>query len=199
MKWFLKMSFVVLCLVCLPKAAAQEIPFQDTIPPFLVIEGDTVRTLILRDTYIYPARTFTSARQEEQYLKMIRDVKKTLPYARLIYGILIETYEYMLTLPDDKARDAHLKQMEKDLFSEYKPILKKMTLSQGKLLIKLIDRECNQSSYNIVKAYLGPFRASFWNLFAGLFGASLKSEWEPDGKDAAIERIVQMEEMGLLD
>jgi hypothetical protein len=65
-------------------------------------------------------------------------------------------------------------------------------------LIKLIDRECNQSSYDILKAYLGPFRAGFWNLFAGLFGASLKSEWDPDGKDAATERIVQMVEMGLI-
>ena len=104
----------------------------------------------------------------------------------------------METLPDDKARQAHLKRMEKDLFKEYKPELKKLTFSQGKLLIKLIDRECNQSSYNLLKAYLGSFRAGFWNLFAGMFGASLKSEYDPKGKDAMTERVVIMVERGLI-
>jgi hypothetical protein len=88
--------------------------------------------------------------------------------------------------------------MENDLLKLYKPELKKMTLSQGKLLIKLIDRECNQTSYDLVKAFLGPFRAGFWNIFAGMFGASLKSSWDPNGQDADTERIVEMVEMGLL-
>ncbi|MDR0546569.1 MAG: DUF4294 domain-containing protein [Dysgonamonadaceae bacterium] len=198
MKKFFTIACIVICTVFCIRTEAQNSVFQDSIPPFVVIHGDTVKTMVLRDVYIYPVQTFSSARKEEQYLKLIRDVKKTLPYAQLIYGTLIETYEYMMTLPNDKAREAHLKQMEKDLFTEYKPALKKLTLSQGKLLIKLIDRECNQSSYDILKAYLGTFRAGFWNLFAGLFGASLKSEWDPDDKDAATERIVQMVEMGLI-
>ena len=88
--------------------------------------------------------------------------------------------------------------MEKELFAQYKPELKKMTLAQGKLLIKLIDRECNQSSYNLVKAFLGSFRAGFWNLFAGMFGASLKTEYDPQGKDALTERIVILVERGEL-
>lgn len=184
--------------LCCTAGKAQERTFRDSIPDRLVVAGDTVRTMVLRDVFIYPPQVFASDRQQEQYLKLVRDVKKTLPYAQLIYHILIETYEYMMTLPDDKAREAHLKQMEKDLFAEYKPVLKKMTFSQGKLLIKLIDRECNQNSYNILRAYLGPFRAGFWNLFAGLFGASLKVEWEPEGRDAATERVVEMVEMGLL-
>jgi len=187
----------VILLFCLGMKAQQS-AFQDSIPPFCIMNGDTVKTMVLRDVYIYPTQNYTTTRQEEQYLRLIRDVKKTLPYAQLIYNMLIETYEYMSTLPDDKARDAHLKQMEKDLFAEYKPILRRLTLSQGKLLIKLVDRECNQTSYNILKAYLGPFRAGFWNLFASMFGASLKSNWDPDDKDAATERIVQMVEMGLL-
>jgi hypothetical protein len=198
MKLILKIGLLGFCIVCYWKTEAQTPVFQDSIPPFFVMNGDTVNTMVLKDVYIYPGQTFTTARQEAQYQKLIRDVKKVLPYAQLIYGILIETYEYMITLPDDKAREAHLKQMEKDLFVEYKPVLKKMTLSQGKLLIKLINRECNQNSYDILKAYLGSFRAGFWNLFAGLFGASLKSEWDPDGKDAVTERVVEMVEMGLL-
>lgn len=163
------------------------------------LEGnDTVPVVNLRDVYVYPQIKFKNKRQQEKYSKLVRDVKRTLPYAKMVYETLIETYEYMETLPDDKARQAHLKRMEKELFAQYKPELKKLTFSQGKLLIKLIDRECNQSSYNLLKAYLGSFRAGFWNLFAGMFGASLKTEYDPDGKDAMTERVVVLVENGLL-
>ncbi|MDR0833832.1 MAG: DUF4294 domain-containing protein [Candidatus Symbiothrix sp.] len=162
------------------------------------MDNDTVKTLVFNDVYIYPRQEFKNKKQAEQYTKLVRDVKKVLPYAKMIRGTLIETYEYMQTLPTEKARETHLKRMETDLFAEYKPVMKKMTLAQGKLMIKLIDRECNQSSYTILKAFLGPLRAGFWNLFAGLFGASLKSDYDPAGKDAATERVVQLVEMGLL-
>jgi hypothetical protein len=181
-----------------PRAQAQRDMYKDSIPPFLLENGDTLKTLVLQDIYVYSPKAFKNKGEEEKYRKLIRDVKKTLPYAKLIYATLIETYEYMMTLPDDASREEHLKRMEKDLFAEYKPVLKKMTLSQGKLLIKLIDRECNQPSYDLLKAFLGPFRAGFWNFFAGMFGASLKSNWDPEGKDAATERIVELVEMGLI-
>lgn len=190
--------FVMLFFGFAQYACAQD-DFQSSIPEFIIGQaGDTIYTMTLRDVYIYPKQTFKSSKQEEKYNKLIRDVKKTLPYAKLIYNTLIETYEYIQTIPDEKQREEHLKKMEQELFAEYKPILKKMSLSQGKLLIKLIDRECNQTSFNLIKTFLGPFRAGFWNVFASLFGASLKSEWDPEGKDAAAERIVQMVEMGLL-
>ena len=160
--------------------------------------GDTIGVVNLREVFVYPPVKFKNKRERNRYNKLVRDVKRTLPYAKIVYETLIETYEYMETLPDDKARQAHLKRMEKELFAEYKPQLKKLSFSQGKLLIKLIDRECNQSSYNLLKAYLGTFRAGFWNFFAGMFGASLKTEYDPDGKDALTERIVVLVENGLL-
>ncbi|MDL2222870.1 DUF4294 domain-containing protein [Bacteroidales bacterium OttesenSCG-928-M11] len=173
--------------------------FKNEIPEYVITQhGDTIRTMIVGDVYIYPKQAFKNEKQEERYNKLVRDIKKTLPYAKMIYATLIETYEYMQTLPDDKAREAHMKRMEKELYAEYKPVLKKMTLSQGKLLIKLIDRECNQTSYTLIKTFLGSFRAGFWNIFASMFGASLKSEWDPDGKDANAERIIQMVELGLI-
>ena len=158
--------------------------------------NDTVPIVRLPAVYIFPELKFKNKKEQQQYNKLVRDVKRTLPYAKLIYNTLIETYEYIETLPDDKSREVHLKRMEKELFKEYKPELKKMSLSQGKLLIKLVDRECNQTSYNLVSAYLGKFRAGFWNLFAGVFGASLKSEYDPKGKDALTERIVLLVENG---
>jgi hypothetical protein len=171
--------------------------FRSSIPTSLVEGNDTLNVLVLNDIYVYSPRTTSGSANDAKYQKLIRDVKRTLPYAKLVYNTLIETYEYMMTLPE-KDRPEHMKRIEKDLYAEYKPILKKMSFSQGKLLIKLIDRECNQTSYDLLKAFLGPVRAGFWNFFAGMFGASLKSDWDPDGKDAATERVVELIEMGLL-
>ena len=176
---------------------AQNIIIQGT-PDFATGKNDTLKVMTLNDIYVYPFQVFKNPAEEEKYLKMIRDVKKTLPFAKMVYSALIETYEYIMTLPTEKEREEHLKRIEKDLYAEYMPVLKKMTLTQGKLLIKLIDRECNQSSYDLVKAFLGPVRAGFWNFFAGMFGASLKTNWDPKGKDAATERIVELVEMGVL-
>lgn len=174
----------------------------NTLPPDYYpakVDGkDTMAVVRLPEVIVFPPIVFKTKREQQNYDKLIRDVKRTLPYAKMVYETLIETYEYIETLPTEKERTAHLKLMEKDLFQQYKPELKKLTFSQGKLLIKLIDRECNQSSYNLLKAYLGSFRAGFWNLFAGMFGASLKSEYDPKGKDAITERVVIMVERGLL-
>jgi len=189
--------YISLLIALHPEAKAQSFYYQG-IPEFTGGKNDTLKVMVLGDIYVYPPQAFRNPSEIEQYQKLIRDVKKTLPFAKLVYATLIETYEYIMTLPTEKEREEHLQRMEKDLYAEYMPVLKKMTLSQGKLLIKLIDRECNQSSFNIVKAFLGPFRARFWNLFAGLFGASLTTTWDPKGKDAAAERIVELVEMGVL-
>jgi hypothetical protein len=162
----------------------------------LVNGKDTLYIVYLPEFFVFPAMKFKNEKEKQEYTKLVRDVKRTLPYAKLIYNTLIETYEYIETLPNDKARNTHLKRMEKELFNQYKPELKKLTLSQGKLLIKLVDRECNQTSFNLVSAYLGKVRASFWNVFAGMLGASLKSEYDPKGKDLMTERVVLLVEQG---
>lgn len=195
-------SIVILFILNCVESKAQKAFKMNTLPDGYqnaYVDGkDTIAVVNLQEVYIYPKVKFKSKRDEEKYNKLVRDVKRTLPYAKMVYETLIETYEYIETLPTDKEKQAHLKRMEKELFSQYKPELKKLSFSQGKLLIKLIDRECNQSSYNLLKAYLGGFRAGFWNLFAGMFGASLKSEYDPKGKDALTERVVILVERGLI-
>lgn len=192
---------ILICIACIIGAKAQTI-HTNILPEGYqraTLEGnDTIAVVSLRTVTVFPEYKFKNKKEQEQYTKLVRDVKRTLPYAKMVYNILIETYEYMETLPDDKARQKHLEKMEKELFKEYKPELKKLTYAQGKLLIKLVDRECNQSSYNLLKAYLGSFRAGFWNLFAGMFGASLKSQYDPKGKDAMTERVVTLVENGLI-
>ena len=159
--------------------------------PVCVYQGDTIPCITLRNIYVYPRLRFKSKKQERYYYKLVRDVKKTLPLA-------IETYEYLQTLPNDKARTRHIKMVEKGLKEQYTPRMKKLTFAQGKLLIKLVNRECNQSSYQLVKAFMGPFKAGFYQAFAALFGASLKKEYHPDDEDKMIERIVTLVENGQL-
>ena len=123
-------------------------------------------------------------------------VGKVLPIAKEARMMLIETTEYLETLPNDKAKAEHMKRVEEDIFKTYKPKMKKLTYSQGKLLIKLIDRECHSSSYDMIKAFMGPIRAGFWQVFAWGFGASLKKEYDAAGVDRLTERVVLMVESG---
>lgn len=133
-----------------------------------------------------------------RYDKLVRDVKKTLPIAKMINKTIIETYEYLETIPDKKERNKHIKRVEKGLKEQYTPMMKKLTFSQGKLLIRLVDRECNQSSYELVKAFMGPFKAGFYQTFAALFGASLKKEYDPEKEDKMTERVITLVESGQL-
>ena len=163
------------------------------------IDGDTVQVYQMKPFIVYPPlKKFKNKKSEKFYWKTVRDVKKTLPYAKLIYDILVETYRYMETLPDEEQRQQHLVRMESELFKQYKPVLKKFTYSQGKMLIKLVNRECNQSSYELIRAFLGSFRAGFWQTFGGIFGVTLKTEWDPQNTDAELERICVLVEQGLL-
>ena len=162
--------------------------------------GDTLAMIVFNPITIYPRERFRNKAEEKQYWKTVRDVKKTLPYAKLISSTLLETYEYIDTYQTQKQKQAYLTRFEKELFKQYKPQMNKMTKNQGKLLIKLINRETNQSSYSILKAFLGTFRAGFWQTFSKFFGASLKAGYHPnkDKKDAMIERICVQVEQGTL-
>lgn len=162
--------------------------------------GDSVIMTIIRDVYVYPPLKFKNKKQEEFYWRTVRDVRKTLPYAKLAFSTLCETYEYIQSIPDKKRREKHLKQLEKDIFEQYKPVIKTMTKGQGKILLKLINRETDQSSYNIVKAFLGSFRAGFWQTFGRFFGMNMKAGFHPEknDEDAIIDRVATLIEQGAL-
>lgn len=163
-------------------------------------DGDTVAVINLRELTVFPPEKFKNRKEEEFFWRTVRDVKLTLPYAKLIAETLVETYEYIETFPTQKEREDYLKSMEKALFEQYKPVLKRFSRRQAKVLVKLIQRETHQSSYDIVKAFLGTFRATFWQGFGKLFGVSLKSEFKPDKnkEDATLDRIARRVEQGTL-
>jgi len=160
--------------------------------------GDTIPVGYLSSIYVYPREKFKSEKDERYYWKLVRDVKKVYPLSKIVYYTLSETMDYVATLPDQKSRDQHLKKMEHDLIKQYEPVLRKMTYSQGKILIKLIDRECKTSSYELIRAYRGSFSAGFWQGVGKLFHIDLKSEYDPVGEDYLLERVVIKVEQGQL-
>ena len=163
-----------------------------------LVDGDSIQYMEMNNVYVYPQPTFKDEKQRKQYNRLGYNVKKVLPIAKECHDIIIETYEYLQTLPDKKARDEHLKLVEEDIKRTYTPRMKKLTYSQGKLLIKLVDRECNSTSYGLIQAILGPVKAGFYQAFAWLYGASLKKQYDPKGKDRLTERVVRMVESGQL-
>ena len=165
----------------------------------MVLHGkDSIQYVELNNVYVYPPQVFKTPKQRQRYNRLVYNVKKVLPIAKEVNHIIIETYEYLQTLPNKKAKDQHMKLVEACIKKEYTPRMKKLTLTQGKLLIKLVYRECNSSSYQLVKAFLGPIRAGFYQAFAWTFGASLTKKYDPEGDDKETERVARLVESGQL-
>jgi hypothetical protein len=164
----------------------------------LAPDGDSIQYMEMSNVYVYPEPTFKSKRQQQSYMRLVKNVKRVLPIAKQARQMLIETAEYIETLPTQKERDEHLKRVEAAIVKEYKPQMKRLTFSQGKLLIKLIDRECHSTAYEAMQAFIGPFRSGMWQAFAWAFGASLKKGYDPEGVDRLTERVVLMVEAGQL-
>ena len=186
---------------------AQETASEEVVAPAVALEvqvgkalykGDSIPHVILPTLSKYPPLKFANERERQRYNRLVANGKKVLPIAKLAKHTIIETYDYLETLPTKEERDAHIRQVELGLRRQYTPLMKKLSYSQGKLLVKLVDRECNQTSYEIVKAFIGPLRAGFYQVFAGLFGNSLTKRYDPDGDDRYTERVVRMVESGQL-
>ena len=173
--------------------------FVPTVKVGKVLEGgDSIQYMEMNNVYVFPPVTFTSKKQQGAYMRLVKNVKTVLPIAKEANMIMMETAEYLETLPTKKAKEEHMKRVEKSIMQEYKPRMKKLTYSQGKLLIKLIYRESHSSGYELIQAFLGPVRAGFYQAFAWAFGASLKKEYDPEGIDRLTERVVLMVEAGQL-
>jgi hypothetical protein len=133
-----------------------------------------------------------------QYEKMVSNIKKVYPYALIVRSTLSEVNEELKNIPDDRERKKYLKDVEKEVFAKYQDDIENMTISQGRLLIKLIDRETQNTSYALIKDYRGKFSAAFWQGIARIFGSNLKEEYDPYGEDALIEAIINEIEAGRL-
>lgn len=140
------------------------------------------------------ARKFPFSR----YQRLIYNLKKVYPYALVIRAKLNEANYQLESLPDERERKKYLRHFEKNLFGEYEDDVRDMTITQGKLLIKLIDRETYNTSFDLIRQYRGSISAAFWQGIARIFGTNLKAEYDPFGEDAVMEIILDEIEAGNL-
>ncbi len=159
---------------------------------------DTTQHQVLPSLTVHPRPEFKSRRMERKYWKLVRDVKKTLPYAKGISHLVLSLEDTLNTFESDRVKRKFLKGKEKELFADYEKPLKNLTFSQGKLLIKLVDRECSETTFELVQLYRGKLTAFFWQSFAVVFGMNLKNEYDEAGEDLMLEHVVQMVESGYL-
>lgn len=189
----------IICLACLPSLLMAQDLVSDTLDA-TVLGNDTllVKRLPEIDVSPRPRTEFKNRRHRRLYGRLVRDVKKTLPYAKIAASLMVELNDTLQTIESKKAQNQFLKSKEKQLLAEYEPILRKMTMRQGRVLIKLIDRECQLTSYEVVQVYRGSFSAFFWQGIARIFGSDLKSSYDAYGEDAAMEEVVLLVEAGII-
>jgi len=165
---------------------------------FYVQDGDTLYLAYLHEVWVYPPMRFKNKRQERFYWRTVRDVKKCLPYAKMIVQDMKYADEQLALLPDDRARRRWWRKFEWQLFKKYEKDFRGMYASQGMMLMKLMDRETDRTSYELIKQYKGKAAANFWQFVAKLFKNDLKEEYDANDKDRITERVINLVEAGQL-
>ena len=214
MQYFKYIIFILFLSLGSEMASAQVIPDIDNVPddempPATNMEikvmnsrvffhGDSIPAIIFPTFYKYPPMTFKNDKERDRYNRLVANVKRLLPLAKLAKYPVIETYDYLQTLPTKKEKAEHIKLVEDGLKKQYAPTLKRLSRSQGRLLVKLIDRECGQTGYNIAQAFIGSFKANIYQAMAFCFGNSLTKRYDPEGDDRYTERVVRLVESGQL-
>jgi hypothetical protein len=160
--------------------------------------GDTLYMSEIDEIKIYPLPKFSSKRDLRRYQKLVRNVKKVYPYAKMAGERYREVEQHLLSLKTDRERKLYLKKVEAEIVEQYEDDLKELTISQGRILLKLIDRETGETSYQLLKEFKNSFSAIFWQTFARIFGHNLKSEFDPLGEDKLLNEIVVLIENGQL-
>lgn len=192
-------SFALLSIIFGKEAKSQELA--DSINLILqhrIIKNDTLPHVNLQEVPVIPPYKFKNKRHKRRYGKLVRNIKKVLPYARSAGEKVNTINNHLATLSTEKEKKSYLKEAEKELFDEFEKPLRKLTFSQGRLLIKLINRETGNTTYELIKQYKGGVTAFFWQGIARLFGSNLKSEYDKEGDDLMIEHIILLIDNGII-
>lgn len=192
----LRIWFLVMVFGCLMQLSAQPIRDSLNVMEMVVVDGDTIPMFRFPTVNVLPPRQFKNNRQRKKYGRLKRYVVKVYPYAEIAGEMLKDFDDTLKTIKSEVKRDRYMKQVEKELKEEFEGELKKLTIKQGIILVKLIDRETGTTSYDLIKSFRGAFSAFVWQSLARLFGSNLKLEYDPEGEDALIEEIVQEIEQG---
>ena len=190
-----KTIYILLCMAFAMELYSQQIPNSSKVVRVHIENGDTLPYVLLPDFNYTELRINRTKRQQRKWNRLMTNVVKVYPYAK-ITGELLEYYDQELSkIEDENDRKKYMAEAEEVVKAEFKGEITNMTISQGKVLVKLIDRETGQTSYELIKELRSGFTAFMWNSVALLFGNSLKAEYDPY-EDADIEQIVQMIERG---
>lgn len=185
----LLLSLIAICAVSFGQRRDRGIWYQTA----TIENGDSIAVV-----HILPVRKYARKKDMRRYAKLIRAVKKVYPIAQEAKREMALMEEELRRLPSKKDRELYTKGIQKMIIKKYTPVLKRMTVYEGKVLLKLIDRETEYTAFEIVKEFRGGFVAGFWQAMARLFGNNLKLEYDPDGSDRMLEQIVVYYEAGLL-
>ena len=184
---------VLLLAFVAPQALAQRPSRAMSYQRWIVEEGDTIPLVHIR-----PIRKYARRPDMRRYQRLIRQVKKCYPLAKQARVEMDKMERQLLAVKDKKEQEKLAKELQKQLIKKYTPVILKMTISEGKVLLKLIDRETDSTAFQIIKDFRGGFVAGFWQMFAKMFGNNLNLEYEPEVSDRLLEQIVIYYEKGLL-
>ena len=197
-EWFMTKWLYILILFFCPYYGFSQI--RDTIPyqykDFSSAIIDSFPHLFLKEIIIYPSHKQWSPRQIRQYTSLEKKVRKVYPMAKVAASRVAEYNRIYLNFEKDRDRKEYVKKIEKELFREFEDEIRHMTMSEGRILIKLIDRETGKSSFEIIKEFKGGFSAFFWQTVAKIFGHNLKAAYDAQHEDQMIEYIVMQIDMG---
>ena len=164
-----------------------------------VIEGnDTIPIIELPEVRIYERQNYEYLTLKRKYRRLIRNVKKAYPYAKIAGVELKELDRQLAKIKNEKEQKAYIEKAEKEIMVQFEKEVKRLTVTQGIILVKLIDRETGRTSYEVIKELRGRITAFFWQGIARIFGNNLKAEYDPDDKDKIIEDIVLGIEAGFI-
>jgi hypothetical protein len=163
-----------------------------------VENGDTSYFSNIKEVIIMPKPVFDSKADYRRFQRLVRNVKKVYPFAKLAGQKYKVVEKDLLALNTDRERKEYLKKVEKDLIDQYEDDLSKLTITQGRILIKLIDREIGETSYDLLKEFRGNFNAIFWQTLARLFGHNLKTHFDPLGEDKELNQVLILIDNGML-
>jgi len=179
--------------------SAQEPQKDNSVITRTVVEGsDTLAIIELPEVRVYVRRDFEYLYLKRRYRRMIRNIKKAYPYARLAAIELKELDDHLATLENVEEHKAYIKKTEKEIMDQFEKEVKRLTVTQGIILVKLIDRETGRTSYQVIKELKGGLTAFFWQGIARIFGNNLKTEYDPENKDKVMEDIILGIEAGFI-
>lgn len=164
--------------------------------PSIMVNGELVPHVNLRSVTVLPPVRFTNERQRKRYSRLEYNIRKVYPYAQQIEQIYSELNKALDTITDKKQQKAYINMREDELKAKFESKLRKLTFSQGRLLIKLVDRQTGATTYEVVKQLKGSMSAFFWQGIARIFGSNLKSEYDEKGDDWMVEDIITRLENG---